>query len=327
MTQLDLFGAPVPGKGEIAPAPPSDHAAALGARLPQTVRLGTSSWSFPGWRGLVWAGDHGEGALSRRGLTAYGQHPLLRTVGVDRTHYAPVSAEVLRGYAEQVPSTFRFLVKAHEALSLAVFPGHPRYGAHRGQPSPHFLDPAYARDAVVGPFVDGLGARGGVLLFQFAPQPVELLGGSPRRFAERLYRFLRDLPSGPTYAVEVRTPSLLTADYAAALRSAGAVHCIGLTPGMPSATAQQAMRDPTRPLVARWLLAPGWAYDDARAQFAPFDRLVAPDVVARRELATIIADAVARAVPTTVIVNNKAEGSAPRSIEALAEALLDEPGF
>src|SRR5690349_13542655 len=133
--------------------------------------MGTSSWSFPGWRGLVWRDEHSEAVLAKRGLGAYAQHPLLRSVGIDRGHYAPIPVDDLRAYAAAVPSTFRFLAKAHDHCTLAVFPNHARYGAQRGQPNPRFLDAGYARDLVVAPFLEGLGTRGGPLVFQFAPQP------------------------------------------------------------------------------------------------------------------------------------------------------------
>jgi uncharacterized protein YecE (DUF72 family) len=328
MGQLDLFGGgEVPARGEVATAPEATAYAELATRLPRGLHLGTSSWSFPGWRGIVWAGEHSEAQLARKGLAAYARHPLLRSVGLDRTHYAPVSADVLRAYAAAVPTSFRFLVKAHEACSLAVYPMHARYGEARGTVNPHFLDAAYARDLVVGPLLEGMGARAGVLLFQFAPQAIERLGGSPRAFAERLYRFLRDLPKGVQVAVEVRTPELLGPDYAAALRSAGAAHCVALLPGMPGADVQASMLDPTLPLVVRWLLAPGLAYDDAKSSFAPFDRVVRPDISARHAIAALVQAATARAVPATVIVNNKAEGSAPLSIAALAELIADAPPF
>ena len=332
MSQLDMFGGPPgsPRRGAIEPAPPDDDVRRLGAALPAGVRLGTSSWSFPGWAGLVYRGAVTEQALARGGLPAYAAHPLFGTVGVDRTFYTPVTTEVLAGYAAAVPSSFRFLVKAHEALTLARFPPHPRYGNLRGQASPQYLDPAYARDAVIAPYVDGLGARGGVLLFQFAPQPAEVLAGpggkpAPRRFAERLYRFLRELPPGPRYAVEVRTAELLTPDYAAALRAVDAVPCLALLPGLPPVDVQARLtRAAEAPaLVVRWMLAAHHDYDSALATYQPFDRLVDPDPRSRTAIASLIRGAVARGVPATVIVNNKAEGSSPRSIVELARELVD----
>jgi uncharacterized protein YecE (DUF72 family) len=320
--QLGLFGAEPASRHVVGVAALDPEVQALGARLPRSLYLGTSSWSFPGWQGLVWDKAYSEQVLARRGLAAYARHPLLRSVGIDRTHYAPIDVAAFREYAQAVPPGFRFLTKAHEACTLAVFPGHPRYGAQRGQLNPLFFDAAYARDHVVAPFVEGLEASAGPLLFQLAQQPLETLGGSPRRFAEKLYRFLRDLPKGPIYAVEVRNPQLLTPDYRAALRAAGAVHCINVVPQMPAPSLQPlAEKDP---LVIRWMLAAHHTYETALAAYRPFDRMVDPDVVTRLQLARLVGSALKREVPVWLIANNKAEGSAPLTLVELARCLEEE---
>jgi uncharacterized protein YecE (DUF72 family) len=321
VAQLGLFGAEA-DPDAVEPAEVADDVRALAARLPADLHLGGSTWSFPGWRGHVYAGAHDESTLARRGLAAYAQHPLLGTVGVDRTHYAPVDAGVFRGWADDVPARFRFLVKAQDVCTLSVLPNHPRHGARRGQSNPLFLDAAYARDAVIAPFVEGLGARAGVLLFQLAPQPIELLGGTPRRFAERLYRFLRDLPRGPRYAVEVRNAGLLGRDYAQALHHGGAVHCHNVLPEMPPLPVQAQIVGPQPALVVRWMLAAHHTYESASKAYEPFDELRDPAPRARAAVAALVADAVSRAVPSWVIVNNNAEGCSPASIVELARLLV-----
>ena len=55
--------------------------------------------SFPGWRGLVYDGVHPQTALSTKGLAAYAQIPLLRTVSLDRTFYAPITTVEYARYA------------------------------------------------------------------------------------------------------------------------------------------------------------------------------------------------------------------------------------
>lgn len=330
MTQGDLFGAAP--KGVVAPAPVDDEVRALAARLPTGVYLGTSSWSFPGWAGIVYGGEHTEQLLARRGLPAYAAHPLFATVGLDRTFYHPVSVDVMADYAASVPPHFRFLVKAHEALTLARYPMHPRYGAQRGQVNQLYFDVAWARDQVVAPFVEGLREKGGILLFQMAPAPADILAGpgaanksAPRRFAERLYRFLRDLPKGPRYAVEIRTAELLTPDLAGCLRAAGVAPCFASMPGLPPVDMQaNLVGDTGAPaFVARWLLAHHRDYDGARAAYEPFHRLVEPDRIVRGSLVELIKRALASGQPAFVIVNNKAEGSSPLSVVALARAIVD----
>src|SRR4051812_43306927 len=121
-SQLDLFagasGPAAPRPTGVAPAPVRPEHAALAPRLPAGVRLGTSTWSFPGWAGLVYASQETTTTLAREGLPAYGKHPLLRTAGVDRTHYGALTAAEFADYAAQVPDAFRFVVKSHERLTL-----------------------------------------------------------------------------------------------------------------------------------------------------------------------------------------------------------------
>ena len=316
--QLELPGFEAPRLG---PAEQLPHVARIAERLPSTVRLGTSSWSFPGWEGIVYDQAVTTGRAAREGLRAYARHPLLRTVGVDRTFYQPVADSELRGYATQVPPDFRFLVKAHEACTLAKFPDHARYGARRGQVNPLFLDPAYTRDRVVAPYVDGLGERAGVLLFQFPPQAVAALGGVDG-FPSRLARFLMGLPAGPLYGVELRNAALLTRRYRNALVAAGAVHCINIIGGMPDVFSQAQVADRVdAPLVVRWMLQTRLTYEEAKSQYAPFDALAAEDLVSRSALARLIQDASEAGREVLTIINNKAEGCAPLSVLKLAEQL------
>lgn len=50
----------------------------LGRRLPAQIHLGTSSWSFPGWAGIVYDTVARESQLAKNGLAAYARHPLRR---------------------------------------------------------------------------------------------------------------------------------------------------------------------------------------------------------------------------------------------------------
>jgi uncharacterized protein YecE (DUF72 family) len=324
--QLPLFAETPPAApglpataAAVGAAVPSPEVVELAARLPAGAYLGGSTWSFPGWAGLVYDRAHPAARLARHGLAAYARHPLLRAVGIDRTHYLPLPAAELALYAAAVPADFLFLVKAHEACTLVHYPDHPRYGAERGRPNPRFLDAAYAAAEVVAPYVEGLGAKGGALLFQFAPQDL----GPPRRFAARLHAFLAALPPGPLYAVELRNRELLTADYAAALAAARACHCLNVHPRMPDVRVQARLAGVAAgPLtVGRWLLGSGATYEAASKRFAPFDRLAAPDPRARGALAELARAALAAGRRVLLTVNNNAEGCAPLSVVALVEEL------
>ena len=74
-------------------------------------------------------------------------------------------------------------------------------------------------------------------------------------------------------------------------------------------------------VMVRLLLRPGATYEERREAFSPFDRLAAPDEPMRDQVVDLVGRAIARAVPAYVLVNNKAEGSSPLTIEALAQRL------
>jgi uncharacterized protein YecE (DUF72 family) len=277
------------------------------------------SWSYPGWKGVVYAAHARTKDLSGLGLTAYARHPLLRTVEIDRTYYEPIGAEVFRGYAAQVPEDFRFVVKAHEDCTVKQFPGHARYGKKRGKPNPRFLDPAHAAEQVVAPAVAGLGDKLGAVLFQFPPQDV----GRPEAFAARLRAFLGALPPGPTYGVELRNRDLLTPAYGAALIEGGAVHVHNVWGGMPLLLDQARRLPPAtrRPLMVRWLFPKGDSYEQAGERYLPFDKLVDQDHASRAAVAALVTRALGHGVPALVTVDNKAEGCAPESIVRLSREL------
>jgi hypothetical protein len=75
-------------------------------------------------------------------------------------------------------------------------------------------------------------------------------------------------------------------------------------------------------LVVRWMLPPALGYEEARELYAPFDRLVNEDPAVRGDIAELAVEALAEGRPVYVSVNNKAEGSAPVSIERLAAAVV-----
>ncbi len=330
-SQFDLFGDPGPSGGTtarlapIGPATVPDELTGTARRLPAALYLGTSSWAFPGWAGLVYDRAPSPTALARDGLAAYARHPLLRAVGLDRTFYAPIPAAEFARLAAQVPADFRFLVKAHAALTAPDGPLAGRTGGPRGRRL--FLDPAWATEQVIAPAVEGLGARLGTVLFQFPPLalPPTRLGS----VVDTLGGFLAALPRGPRYAVEVRNPQLLEgalgAAYVAALSASGATHCPTVHPSMPEVVAQRAqLGDAAFPpglVPIRWMLRRDRGYEEARDAFAPFDRLAAPDPLVRLEVAALARALLAEGREVLVIANNKAEGSAPRTLAELARVV------
>lgn len=315
----------------VDPAAVDDAVRRLGERLPTAIHLGTSSWSFPGWTGLVFALRNGKPAteqqLARHGLAAYAAHPLLRTVSLDRTFYAPLTHDEFAAYARHVPERFRFVVKAPAAFTDPVLrkPG----SGEAARDNPSFLDAATAAATFIGPALTGLGAKAGPLVFQFPPLGRRLVADVPRITA-RIAAFMAVLrgrtPAAVTLAVEVRNPELACPLFAAGLRDSGAVPCLAVHACMPPVDEQAAVfgldrDDCPLPLVARWNLHAGHRYEEARQSYFPFDRLVEEDLPTREALARLATRAAAGGRAVFITINNKAEGSAPRSVEKLAAAI------
>lgn len=342
--QLPLFGEADPAQSREASSSTTvilphvtDEDRALASRLPAWLRFGTSSWSFPGWENIVWQGRHGDEELARSGLRAYAQHPLLRTVSVDRSYYGPLRAHEIAAYAAQLdeaaaltPSLppFRVVSKVWEEITTAVFPRHPRYGARAGERNPSFLDASRFLSDVLAPYVPHA-QHFGPFVFELTPMPKGTFDDVT--LADRIAAFLSALPTSFQWAFELRNEELLTPRWFDVLRAHQTAHVFTYWTAMPSLRVQLARHGSLASspfVIARLMLPPFTRYAEKKAEYAPFDRLVAPqpdmqdDVLA---LLRAVLDAGTKGV--FVLANNKAEGSAPLTVKSLAARLTRELPF
>lgn len=318
--QLDLFESRHADEPDAA----LDHGRELESireRLPAKLRLGTSSWTFPGWAGLVYHRRYSNHrAFLRESLSEYAQHPLMRTVGIDRGYYAPVPEDDLAMYARQVPADFRAAIKVWQRVTMPVYPRHARYGADAGKPNADFLNAELFATAVHEPVRKRFAQHMGPWILEVAPSPHPL---DPAWFCEKLCAFFEQAPGDFPIAVELRDRALLTRDYAQVLERYGASHVFNYWSRMP--TLQEQMRVggllQGSVLVIRLLLPPGKRYADLKEAYAPFDRLVAPQPAMRQGVLRLVQAGLEREMEVYVLVNNKAEGSSPLTVRALAEQL------
>jgi uncharacterized protein YecE (DUF72 family) len=73
--------------------------------------LGTSGWSYPGWKGRFYPLD----LPSADWLPFYARH--FATVEINMTFYRFPKPETLRGWLERTPSHFRFTLKANRQIT------------------------------------------------------------------------------------------------------------------------------------------------------------------------------------------------------------------
>lgn len=324
--------APKRRRAGIQPQSPDEAQVALAAALSPRIRLGTSSWSYPGWQGIVWEGRHGESNLSRNGLTAYAQQPLHRAVSIDRGFYQSLTASQYERYAQQVPEDFRFTVKAPSVITDAQVRAEDGRGR---QANTAFLDPRLAIQEFLEPAMAGLGTRIGALVFQLSPLPLAMLDRMTEQL-DRLHAMLAALPSlrdvapEAVVAVEVRDPEWLTPAFVAVLKDCGARYCLGLHPKLPTIEDQLPLLRAMwpGPLVCRWnlhRLHGPFGYEDAEKKYGEYAELMDPDPETRAVLAKVIRATAEAGHPAYVTISNHAEGSAPLSLRALAREIVS-PG-
>jgi hypothetical protein len=121
--------------------------------------------------------------------------------------------------------------------------------------------------------------------------------------------------------VEIRNPEYLGEDYFQCLRAHGVAHVFNAWTRMPPLQRQMEMpgvwtADFT---VCRALLRHGRAYEQAVKAFSPYEKVQDPNPEARQAIRSLIDRARARQQPAFVFVNNRLEGNAPETIQAIIE--------
>jgi uncharacterized protein YecE (DUF72 family) len=285
------------------------------------VHFGASSWNYPGWKGLVYHRDYeGRGAAAKM-LEEYARFPLFRTVGIDSSFYAPPTEAVLASYAERLPAGFPCVSKVWNQLTVQTF-SKAQDKARAGKVNADFLNPDIFLEAVYEPYQRHFADHAGPFVFEF--QTVGRGSGmTPERFADRLDEFFSALPREGRYAVEIRNEEFLTPMYFAVLREHGVAHVFNSWTRMPPIGDQLdlpgSLSGPF--IVARALLQQGRTYDEAVDAFAPYNRIQDPSPPLRQDLLRLIETAVRTRIPAYLLVNNRAEGSAPLTVAEVLRML------
>ncbi|MBI3090129.1 MAG: DUF72 domain-containing protein [Candidatus Tectomicrobia bacterium] len=301
---------------------------ALAESLSPLLFFGTSTWTYEGWQNLVYFRSYARHEFAQRCLEEYVQFPLFRTVGIDRFFYAPPERADLERYAEQLPEGFPCVIKVWEEITVPRFAKLPkRYGERAGKPNPNYLNADLCWSAVLQPFARFLPKQPKVFVFEFQRAFPGWDADLPE-FLDRLDRFLGELPRRYRYAVELRTAAFLHPDYVACLRRHNVAHCFNHWTHMPPLGEQRRRlgeafgKVPGGFLLCRLLTPVGLEYRDAVARFEPYERLQLDLPSMRREVLELCAEAAQDKLPAFVLVNNRSEGCAPLTIEALAHLAL-----
>jgi uncharacterized protein YecE (DUF72 family) len=162
------------------------------------IHAGTSGYSYPEWKGNFYPEK-----MPAKGMLRY-YAERFETVEINNTFYRMPTEALLRGWAEQVPEAFTFVLKAPKRIT------HDRRLKDCAELVTYFVATG-----------NTLGARLGPLLFQLPP--------NFKKDVPLLRDFLAQIPQGPRVAVEFRNATWFDDETWDALRVRGAALCVADT--------------------------------------------------------------------------------------------------
>ncbi len=213
----------------------------------------------------------------------------------------------------------QFAFKVPEEITIREFPEHPRYGPRRGERNETFLHAELFASGFLGP-LERFHGQVAVLIFEFGTfgkRSYEDVGA----FLRELDPFLTALPPGWRYSVEIRNPEFLVPEYFECLRQHGIAHVYNAWTRMPDLEDQMAIEDSVTAdfTVTRALLRRGRSYEQAVAHLSPYDRVQDENTRAREAIREQIRKTREQRRSAYIFVNNRLEGNAPLTIEAIID--------
>ena len=296
--------------------------AKLAALASQNIFIGTSSWKYEGWIGQIYSraryvarGRFSQKRFQDECLSEYAA--TFPIVCGDFSFYQFPSESYWSKLFGSAPAALKYAFKVPEDVTVKAFPRHPRYGGRAGEANPSFLDALLFQDAFLDlllPYRDQIA----VLIFEFGTFPKQTYA-NVSEFLQELDPFLAALPPVFKYAVETRNPEFLGPEYFACLRQRRVAHVFNAWTRMPEIGRQMKLPEIYTAdfTVARALLRRERTYEAAVAKFTPYSEIKDPNPETRDALKLLIGRARERHEPSYIFVNNRLEGNAPATIEAI----------
>src|SRR6185369_1016287 len=208
----------------------------------------------------------------------------------------------------------RFALKVPEEMTAEVFPKHPRYGPRAGMKNESFLN-ADALGALFLELLEPYRDRIATLIFEFGARSTPA-----REFVAKLGPFLDALPSTFRYAVEVRNRAFLDTPYFDCLGERNVAHVFNAWTKMPPLAEHIAIPGAFTAdfTVVRALLREGRAYEQAVEQLAPYDHVKDENPEGREAIRALMRRMREERRAALIFVNNRFEGNAPATIQAIA---------
>ena len=282
------------------------------------IRLGTCSWKYDSWQGLVYSDQAKKNYLyeySKKYDTVEIDQWFWSLFGVDKVSIP--QPQVVEGYTHSVPDDFKFSIKIPNSITLTHF--YKKQKSDPLQENPHFLS-----IDLFNTFLDSLRPmhpKIGLLMFQFEYLNKQKMS-SQTEFMDRFSDFIQKCDPGFTYGLEIRNPYYLNQKYFDFLQQNKLGHVFLQGYFMPDVadiylkywsyiTATTAIR----------LHGPNRS-DIEQKSGGIWNKIYEPKDDELSRISKIIEEVHSRNLDIYVNVNNHYEGSAPLTIEKIRKALF-----
>ncbi len=275
--------------------------------------IGTCSWKYPSWKGLVYSEGKGINYL----------HEYSRkysTVEVDQWFWSLFKGntivlpkpENVREYADSVPPGFIFTIKVPNSITLTH-----QYSKQKKAPlvpNPYFLSTELMERFLKS--IEPLDDHIGPLIFQFEYLNKTKMTGLIH-FMELIEVFLQGLPKEFQYCIEIRNPNFLKDRYFDFLAEQHLGHVFLQGYYMPSIfeVYEKFKEELVSPVVIRLHGADRLEIEEQAKE--QWNQVVAPKDEDLRKAGKMIGELRERNYQIFLNINNHYEGSAPKTIERI----------
>jgi uncharacterized protein YecE (DUF72 family) len=292
----------------------------LAALARENIWIGTSSWKYEGWRDQIYTTERylTRGKFSKSRFQAECLAEYAETFPIvcgDLSFYQFPSPEFWSKLFAGAPPGLRFALKAPEEVTADVFPRHARYGPRAGLRNESYLK-AEAFSALFLEPLQPFRERISAVIFEFGAR-----SAAPGEFVRGLSGFLAGLPRQFRYSVEVRNRTYLDAPYFECLKEHHVAHVFNAWTKMPPLREQITLPGAFTAdfTVVRALLREGRPYEQAVEKFSPYREATDPNPEGREALRALIRRMKEERRAALIFVNNRFEGNAPATIQAVVD--------
>ncbi|MBN2543244.1 DUF72 domain-containing protein [bacterium] len=279
------------------------------------LRIGTCSWKYDSWKGLVYSEKP-----SINYLEEYSGH--FNTVEIDQWFWSLFKSDsvklpqshIVKEYVESVPNDFKFTIKIPNSITLTHF--YKKQKSDPLVPNPHFLSVKLFEKFLKS--LEPMGEKLGPLMFQFEYLNKQKMP-SQKEFLDKFGEFISSCSKDYSYCLEVRNPQYLNKPYFSFINEFNLYHVFVQGYYMPSIfQSYLKFAEHIRNLTVIRLLGPD-RQGIEKTTAKKWDKIVAPKDEELTHLSQMIDGLLAKDVDVYVNVNNHYEGSAPITIKKINE--------